>query len=366
MPRSLALRLPVLAVIFSVAVMGLWAALVRMGWNLPIPAPHLVGMHGGLMVAGMFGTLIALERAVALAGLSTKRFHWAYLAPLMNGLGAVVLLWEGATPLARLLLVVGSVGMLVMFGFMLKRHTADHSLVMALGALFLFGANLAWLLDVPLYQIVHMWIASLVLTIAGERLELSRVRRLGKTERRLFMIAAGLYSIGAVLCLFALDAGVRLAGVGQICLALWLLRYDVATRTVHKQGLPRFVAICLLLGYVWLGIGGGIGSFSGALYGGFLYDALLHAVLVGFVASMVFGHAPIIFPAVLGRPIRFTPLSYGYLFLLHGSLVLREMGNFAQSLEVRQWGGLLNVSAAAIFVLVTLISVLGTSPKTAS
>lgn len=365
MQRSLVLRLPVLAVIFSVAVMGLWAALVRMGWKLPIPAPHLVGMHGGLMVAGMFGTLIALERAVALAGIPQKRFHWAYLAPLINGLGALVLLWEGATPLARLLLAMGSAGLLVMFGFMLKRHTADHSLVMALGALFLFGANIAWLIDVPMYQIVHLWVASLVLTIAGERLELSRVRRLGKTERRLFMVAAGLYSLGALVCLFALDAGVRLAGAGQICLALWLLRCDVATHTVRKQGLPRFVAICLLLGYVWLGIGGGIGTLSGAVYGGFLYDALLHAVLVGFVASMVFGHAPIIFPSVLGRPIVFTPLSYGYLILLHGSLVLREAGNFAQSLQMRQWGGLLNVSAAAIFVLVTLISVLRPASKTA-
>ncbi|HME69219.1 MAG TPA: hypothetical protein VKM54_05055 [Myxococcota bacterium] len=37
------------------------------------------------------------------------------------------------------------------------------------------------------------------------------------------------------------------------------------------------------------------------------YDAILHALFLGFVMTMIFGHAPIIFPALLARPMRFLP-----------------------------------------------------------
>ncbi len=39
-------------------------------------------------------------------------------------------------------------------------------------------------------------------------------------------------------------------------------------------------------------------------------------MFLGFVASMLFGHAPIIFPAVLHLPIRFERTFYAYLALL--------------------------------------------------
>ena len=45
---------------------ALWAGLLRLGWRLPPLQPQLAGAHGPLMVVGFLGTLIALERAVAL------------------------------------------------------------------------------------------------------------------------------------------------------------------------------------------------------------------------------------------------------------------------------------------------------------
>src|SRR5262245_9760654 len=45
---------------------GLWAGLARMGWLLPIPNSQFVLVHGPLMAVGFLGTLIGLERAVAL------------------------------------------------------------------------------------------------------------------------------------------------------------------------------------------------------------------------------------------------------------------------------------------------------------
>ena len=49
------------------------AGLLRLGWAVPRPATELAAFHGPLMVSGFFGTVISLERAVALAR------RWAYL-----------------------------------------------------------------------------------------------------------------------------------------------------------------------------------------------------------------------------------------------------------------------------------------------
>ena len=45
---------------------GTWLGLVRIGWNLPLPSPDDLIGHGPLMVCGFLGTLISLERSVAL------------------------------------------------------------------------------------------------------------------------------------------------------------------------------------------------------------------------------------------------------------------------------------------------------------
>ncbi|MGO1833299.1 MAG: hypothetical protein ACTH0C_01380, partial [Actinomycetaceae bacterium] len=52
---------------------------------LPTPG-HLADRHGWLMTLGFLGTLIALERAVAL------RRWWAFAAPAAMGAGAILLL----------------------------------------------------------------------------------------------------------------------------------------------------------------------------------------------------------------------------------------------------------------------------------
>jgi len=45
---------------------AMWAGLVRLGWGLPALRPGLPIAHGPLMISGFLGTLISLERAVAL------------------------------------------------------------------------------------------------------------------------------------------------------------------------------------------------------------------------------------------------------------------------------------------------------------
>jgi hypothetical protein len=119
------------------------------------------------------------------------------------------------------------------------------------------------------------------------------------------------------------------------------------------------MAICLLSGYVWLGVSGILAMLVGGVIGGPYYDAVLHAVFVGFVIAMIFGHAPIIFPVVIGKPIPFRTFFYSHLALLHLSLLLRLSGDLMAWLPGRQWGGLLNGVAILLFVANTGYALLG-------
>jgi hypothetical protein len=307
------------------------------------------------MVSGALGALICIERAVALTALRKKRVYYAaFLAPLLTGLGAAVLALNPEVRLARLLLALGSLGLVLVFAVIVRLHRAAFTVVMAAGAICWFAGNVLWLTGQPIYQSVHWWIAFLVLTIVGERLELAHITRISSVSQRLFLTAVILFLGGVMLTQIDLDTGIRLAGVGEIALAGWLLRYDIARRTVRRPGLPRFIAICLLVGYGWLGIGGLIGVWQGALYAGPLYGTLLHTLLLGFVFSMIFGHAPIIVPAITGRMIRFHQVLYLPLIVLHGSLLLRVMSNLAGSLAGRQWGGLINFVAILLYIAILL------------
>ncbi len=165
---------------------------------------------------------------------------------------------------------------------------------------------------------------------------------------RLLLLSAA-FLAGLVLTPIAFRLGVRVAGVGLIALALWLGRHDVARRTVRQPGLTRFIALCLLSGYVWLAVSGLLAALYGGAAAGGHYDAMLHALFLGFVFAMIFGHAPIIFPAVLGVRVTFRQAFYIHLALLHATLILRIVGDLLPWLPGRQWGGLGNALALLLF-----------------
>jgi hypothetical protein len=73
---------------------------------------------------------------------------------------------------------------------------------------------------------------------------------------------------------------------------------------------------------------------------------------------MIFGHAPIIFPAILGVPIHFHKAFYAHFLLLHASLLLRILGDLTSQVEVRKLGGLFNEFAILLFLGMTVISIL--------
>jgi hypothetical protein len=345
-------RAPLLVLAFVSLFAGIAAGLVRLGWPFPAPVADLAALHGPLMVCGFFGTVIGLERAVALGQ------RWGYCVPLLTGLGAAAGILGMPFAAAPILVALGSAVMVAVSVSFYRRQRELFTLMLALGALFWLLGNLLWLAQRPIYAAVPFWIAFLVLTIAGERLELSRVLPPSAVARRVFSASALVLLTGVVISSFAWTAGTLLLGAGLLMLALWLMRQDVARRTVKGRGLPRFIAVCLLTGYAWLALSGLIMLVSGGLEpGGAAYDAALHAVLLGFVFAMVFGHAPIILPAVLRVAVPYTPYFYLALGLLHISLMMRMLGDWMMSPEWRAWGGALNGFALLVFVLGTVASV---------
>lgn len=311
------------------------------------------------MVSGFLGVLIPLERAVAI------RQKWMFAAPAAAGLGWIMLLIQPF--IGGMLMTIASLITLVILGVMVRREPHAHTLSMFAGVLAWVAGNVLWMLELPIFQIVSFWIAFLVLTIGGERLELSRVLRPAPRQIRLFSLCAAALLAGAILSLFDLNLGSRLSGLSLLALGLWFLKNDLATRNIrHPNPLTRYIAICLFSGFLWLILGGALQLYFGALYAGPLYDATLHSVFVGFVISMIFGHAPIIFPAILGTPITYRRSSYVQLILLHTSLLVRIFGDLSNQPDIRRWGGLLNEVALLFFLTATVHAIANARKSTAS
>jgi hypothetical protein len=327
------------------------AGLLRAGWNVPVAQPAWVGLHAPLMIGAFFGTVIGLERAVALGR------SWGYLSPLAAGLSGI-LLGAGAPPLIALLLMACSAVVLTLTTLRAaQRQPSLHAHILAVAAALAVTAPLAWLVGQPMAAIAG-WMGFLVLTIAGERLELSRFLPPSPLARRLFIGIVAAFLL-AVLATWFDTAALRLLGVTLAALALWLLRQDVARRTVRQAGLPRFIALCLLSGYAWLLVGGGLLAWQPET--AFLMDAGLHAIFVGFVLAMVFGHAPIIFPAVVRVALPYHRGFYLPLLVLHLSLLLRVGGGLAEVADWRALGAAGNALALALFILTMLFTVLSSS-----
>jgi hypothetical protein len=337
-------RVPLMAVGVLSMACGAWLGLVRLGWRLPLPWPDQLIAHGPLMICGFLGTLISLERAVALGT------RWGYAAPVLVAAGALSMdLPLG--PFGPLLITAGSVVLVAMFAVLCRRQPALYMVTMALGAAAWVAGNGLWLAGFAIFRVVWWWLAFLVLTIAGERLELNRVLRPTLAVRLAFVSAILLFASGVVASVRWPEIGVRVAGAGLLVLTVWLVRHDVARRTVRQRGVTQYMAVGLLTGYAWLGFGGLLALITGIAAPGLVYDATLHAVFLGFVMSMVFAHAPVIFPAILGRPLLYAQRFDAHLLVLHASLVVRIVGDLSDDLaRWRVWGGLLNAVALALFV----------------
>lgn len=354
-------RLPLLATAILSLFWAAWLGLLRIGWALPLPQPEQLILHGPLMIGGFLGTLIGLERAVGVGR------RWAYAAPVFTAAGSIGLVLGAPAPIAPSLITVGSVVVVAVFLVVLQQHPTMFVATMLIGAVAWLTGNALWAVGFSIYRIVFWWIAFIVCTIAGERLELNRLLRPRRFVRASFAAAIVTIIAGTTAAMQWPDTGVRMVGAGVTALAAWLAVNDVARRTVRQHGVTRFIAASLLAGYAWLGIAGLLAIGLATAQPGVRYDAILHAIFLGFAVSMIFGHAPIVFPAILGKPLPFHTRFYAHLALLHMSVAIRLTGDLVADLgRWRAWGGLLNAFALLIFLLNTISSVAFASARPAN
>jgi quercetin dioxygenase-like cupin family protein len=187
--------------------------------RLPANQPHAVKAltHGPLMIA-FLGTVIGLERGVALGR------SWAYGGPIASGLGALAL--AAGVPGGTELMLLGSMVMVAAFVAILGRQVAFFTVVVALGALCWVTGQALWLAGQPVHRVVWWWAGFLVLTIVGERLDLSRLQRPTAASRLAFVAAVGVLLVGLGRALLAPDDGMWLVGAGFVALAAWLGAFD--------------------------------------------------------------------------------------------------------------------------------------------
>ena len=348
---------PLIATAIVILLGGLWDGLMYMGLPLPAGSSTMSQDHGQLMVLGFLGTLISLERAVALGK------TWGYLAPAAAGTGGLAIIAGAPGNVGEALICGGGLVLIAIFAVVYRIQPALHNAVLASGAVCWVVAAVLWLAGWDIAKFVPWLAGFLVLTITGERLELSRMTGTSRLGRLLFACAAGLFGAGLLASLAAGPAaavpgegvppGIRVTGAGLIALALWLARYDIARRTIRGRGVTRFMAAALLTGYAWLAVAGGLWVSMGQMSDGRVFDSELHAIFLGFVMSMIFAHAPVIIPSVLGRPLPFRNYLYIPLVLLHISLILRLAGgDWAANTDAWQWGGSLNETAILLYIVI--------------
>lgn len=347
-PGFRAERAPLLIAAALALAAGIAAGLGRLGWSVPIEREGFGLAHGPLMVSGFLGTLISLERAAALGG------GVALGVPAVGALGGLVLLAGGEERIAASLALAASLGLVALSAAVMRRQATIATATSMLGAAAWAVGNALWLAALDFPDVVSWWIGFLVLTIAAERLELSRVLDLSPASRAAFVVVIAVLLAAIALGGVAGDGASRLLGASLLGLTIWLARHDIARRTFRRPGLTGFTATALLSGYVWLGAAALLLAGAGTLAGGPIYDAVLHAIFVGFVFAMIFGHAPIIFPAVIGAAVPFRTIAYVPLLLLHLSLALRWIGDVAAADDLRAWGAMGNAAAIALFLVLTL------------
>jgi hypothetical protein len=332
-------------------VVGLWTGFARLGIGLTGSASQLVEFHGALMICGFFGTLISVERAVAF------NRPFAYLIPICAATGVLALLAKETT-LAGAAFLMASLGLAAAsLSNMRRRGSALLAIIPSIAALCWGLGTLLWLANRPAAESAGWWLAFLVLTVAAERLELSRVAAPPPIARTFFVAIIIVLLTGVARG--ELDGpSSPFLGAGLLGFGAWLLIYDLARRTVRLSGQIRFTAACMLLGYGWLIIAG-LELVAAPLHLTlFWYDATVHAVTLGFVLSMVFGHTLIIFPSVIGLKLRYSPVLYLPLLLLQISVAIRSAADFSAWMELRSLSGLLTIAAVALFA-VTIAAVSG-------
>lgn len=341
----------------SCLILGLNAALIRLGTWAPIS--RIDGeTHGLVMTLGFLGGVISLERAQALASKNRQRI-WAYFAPICFALGGLLHVFSPRSSalqnIGHFLFIEAAIILVLIYFLLWKRAPQPLLAAQILSGISALAAALLALVF-PLFSYLPFLLAFIVITIISERTELAQIT-LGKKAEKILLASSSALIICAAIGLINLGLGQRFFGAALIFISLWLIRDDVPRRLIHSRALPRFMSYALLFGYIWLLVAGLIFLLRGEIAGTVYYDAVVHSIFLGFGMSMIFAHAPVIFPTVTALAIPYHPFMYLPLVLLHFGLLARvASGIFLGQGPAWSHSAILTVFAILLF-LITVVAV---------
>src|SRR5699024_2773205 len=106
---------------------ALWSGLAHLGLPVSHGSASLKDGHGPMMILGFLGTLISLERAVALGE------KWCYLAPAAAAAGGLLVFVAAPPGLSACLVTVGGLGLVPIYVRVLRVQPSFHNLVLTGG-----------------------------------------------------------------------------------------------------------------------------------------------------------------------------------------------------------------------------------------
>lgn len=362
-----------LAVLLAAAnlLAGLSGGLARLGWPVPTAA---LAAHGVVLLFGFFGALIALERAVALRTLAGLG---GLTVAVAAGLGAVMV-WAGPWPFwGWMLNGAAALGLVALYVLAARRRADSLHLRVEAGAAGAWALGVLAVLAQAPAAATLAGMAFLVGTIVGERRELTQFARLPRRAERSFVLGVAAAAVGLLAAVLppvvgaawpaasALGAqaaaaarwGEALWWLALAGLTVWLVRRDIGLQPWRRPGWVGHTARCLAVGYGWLMVAAvlslaGVGAQAMGVPAPAWSHGATHALLLGFVFAMVFGHAPLMLPALARLKPRYTPWAGLPLGLLALSIALRLAATGTGSGVALAWAGAGHALALALFALV--------------
>lgn len=321
------------ALCFLIAIsIGIWRVAVTRGFLLPT-IPESWPPHGEIMLGGFLASLIIFERMIALP---IDSLIWV---PYVYASSALML--HTGNPFARGIHLAALAGWLLHRWIAYRKfHRWEKPLVESVAFITLSSALMypGGLLARP--EVALQGLAFPIAVIAAERLEMSfLIKKLGS---RLVLSALIGWCLLWNLSTWRGIPNLPVMGVITLLLFASIAFYDTALRVSQKQtdGLHKFLKTALMLSYGWLSLGAIAMTASSKISSAIFKDVQFHLIGLGFIFTMILGHAPLILSSALSKlPPKKAPMIPFLVF--QTATLFRILGDFAllKSASLWQWSG---------------------------
>jgi hypothetical protein len=329
---------------------GIWRVTVTRGFNLP-PIPEAWPAHGEIMLGGFLASLIIFERMIALP---INSLIWV---PYVYASSALML--HTANPSVRFIHLAALAGWLLHRWIAYQKfHRWEKPLVESVAFMTLTSALIypGGLTARP--EVALLGLAFPIAVIAVERLEMSLLLKRKGVLFVLFGLIGWclLWNVSIWLGIPNLQTmgGLTILMVGSIAF------YDAALRVKQKkiEGLHKFLRLALMISYVWLFLAACAMTVSLQISSAIFKDVLFHLIGLGFIFTMILGHAPLILSSAFGKlPPKEAPIIPFCLF--QAATLFRIIGDFGlmKSVPLWQWSGWISglIHLISLFVYVTTL-----------